>query len=257
MISFSENNFSSSQEAQEPELNNKILELEKENQELRQKLLLDEVTDEAKKRISNWVSNGFKIALSVLAIMGVTTVTALKSLYDNVEKSATQVGKEEAIKVANSQQLKDIVQNQAVIQVKEQITKKERVIIDQVVAQLMSDKEFQGRIQSTVITTVKDQQSFKNKSYYVVVGSDLKEQPLEYEKTQAQQNGFNIKACPTHNGTRNVLVITRGTTNTNFLLPLSDAIEIQKLAIAKVKLFKDNQAYILQQSEAFFNCPKS
>jgi hypothetical protein len=242
--------------AGESELAARIAELEKENQELQEKLTLNSLEEEIKDRIWKWVFDCGKIAIGVMAIIGVTTFFELHNIAKNVAEDLSIYQVEEEV----TNQVVDKLSNDKNIPKIAKILAEDASFIEKV----SQSPELQTRMKSiadekarNTITNAKSN-SLAQREYHVIVGSS--QEPRKELKPDLDQevkdNQFQGKICsPKLGNSRHALVIADKNNPKDLLLTWDESRQVLKRAL-EVPLFKNNQAYIVSKNDAFFDCSK-
>lgn len=261
------------------ELEKEISDLQKENQELIQKLLIENVTSEGIKKINSHlneiISIAQKIGTTLLVITGLVGVGGILGLYSAMEGKAKETV-ESYLKGNDNQAMKKMIDEKIVPEVVDSINKDPKKVgeITQKIAEIITSKqEFTNNLitQPKFINNLLGSQQFQaviqtlimsnNTSlspeikYYVVTGSSFTKNIVESDKEIARNVKLSSKICISNSQPPAYLMVVAPQENQDFQLDLNTAKKTLELANT-VPLFKQNGAYFIAiKDDLFFKCP--
>ena len=201
------------------ELEKEISDLQKENQELIQKLLIENVTSEVIKKVNSHlneiISIAQKIGTTLLVITGLVGVGGILGLYSAIEGKAKETV-ESYLKGNDNQAMKKMIDEKIVPEVVDSINKdpKKFVEITQKIAEILPSKQeftnnlieqpkfinnllgsqqFQAVIQTLIMST--NTSLSPETKYYVVTGSSFTKNIVESDKEIARNVKLSSKIC--------------------------------------------------------------
>lgn len=262
------------------ELEKEISDLQKENQELIQKLLIENVTSEGIKKINSHlneiISIAQKIGTTLLVITGLAGLGGFWGIYSAIEGKAKETV-ESYLKGNDNQAMKKMIDEKIVPEVVDSINKdpKKVVEITQKIAEILPSKEeftnnliaqpkfinnllgsqqFQAVIQTLIMST--NTSLSPETKYYVVTGSSFTKNIVESDKEIARNVKLSSKICTSKNSQPPAyLMVVAPQENQDFQLDLNTAKKTLELANT-VPLFKQNGAYFIAiKDDLFFKCP--
>jgi hypothetical protein len=262
------------------ELEKEISDLQKENQELIQKLLIENVTSEVIKKVNSHlneiISIAQKIGTTLLVITGLVGVGGILGLYSAIEGKAKETV-ESYLKGNDNQAMKKMIDEKIVPEVVDSINKdpKKFVEITQKIAEILPSKQeftnnlieqpkfinnllgsqqFQAVIQTLIMST--NTSLSPETKYYVVTGSSFTKNIVESDKEIARNVKLSSKICTSKNSQPPAyLMVVAPQENQDFQLDLNTAKKTLELANT-VPLFKQNGAYFIAiKDDLFFKCP--
>lgn len=262
------------------ELEKEISDLQKENQELIQKLLIENVTSEGIKKINSHlneiISIAQKIGTTLLVITGLAGLGGFWGLYSAMEGKAKETV-ESYLKGNNNEAMKKMIDEKIVPEVVDSINKdpKKVVEITQKIAEILPSKEeftdnliaepkfinnllgsqqFQAVIQTLIMST--NTSLSPETKYYVVTGSSFTRDDVERDEKEARNVKLSSKICSSKNPQQPAyLMVVAPPENQDFQLDLNTAKKTLELANT-VPLFKKNGAYFIAiKDDLFFKCP--
>lgn len=261
------------------ELEKEISDLQKENQELIQKLLIENVTSEVIKKVNSHlneiISIAQKIGTTLLVITGLVGVGGILGLYSAMEGKAKETV-ESYLKGNDNQAMKKMIDEKIVPEVVDSINKdpKKVVEITQKIAEILPSKEeftnnliaeprfinnllgsqqFQAVIQTLIMST--NTSLSPETKYYVVTGSSFTRDDVERDQEIARNVKLSSKICSSKNPQQPAyLMVVAPPENQDFQLDLNTAKKTLELANT-VPLFKQNGAYFIAiKDDLFFEC---
>ncbi|ELP57044.1 hypothetical protein D3800_07350 [Microcystis aeruginosa NIES-298] len=261
------------------ELEKEISDLQKENQELIQKLLIENVTSEVIKKVNSHlneiISIAQKIGTTLLVITGLVGVGGILGLYSAMEGKAKETV-ESYLKGNDNQAMKKMIDEKIVPEVVDSINKdpKKVVEITQKIAEILPSKEeftnnliaepkfinnllgsqqFQAVIQTLIMST--NTSLSPETKYYVVTGSSFTRDDVEEDQEIARNVKLSSKICSSKNPQQPAyLMVVAPPENQDFQLDLNTAKKTLELANT-VPLFKQNGAYFIAiKDDLFFQC---
>ncbi len=261
------------------ELEKEISDLQKENQELIQKLLIENVTSEGIKKINSHlneiISIAQKIGTTLLVITGLAGLGGFWGIYSAMEGKAKETV-ESYLKGNDNQAMKKMIDEKIVPEVVDSINKdpKKVVEITQKIAEILPSKEeftnnliaepkfinnllgsqqFQAVIQTLIMST--NTSLSPETKYYVVTGSSFTKNIVESDKEIARNVKLISKICSSKNSQPPAyLMVVAPQDNQDFQLDLNTAKKTLELANT-VPLFKQNGAYFIAiKDDLFFEC---
>jgi hypothetical protein len=261
------------------ELEKEISDLQKENQELIQKLLIENVTSEVIKKVNSHlneiISIAQKIGTTLLVITGLVGVGGILGLYSAIEGKAKETV-ESYLKGNDNQAMKKMIDEKIVPEVVDSINKdpKKFVEITQKIAEILPSKQeftnnlieqpkfinnllgsqqFQAVIQTLIMST--NTSLSPETKYYVVTGSSFTKNIVESDKEIARNVKLSSKICTSNSKPPAYLMVVAPQENQDFQLDLNTAKKTLELANT-VPLFKQNGAYFIAiKDDLFFKCP--
>lgn len=261
------------------ELEKEISDLQKENQELIQKLLIENVTSEGIKKINSHlneiISIAQKIGTTLLVITGLAGLGGFWGIYSAIEGKAKETV-ESYLKGNDNQAMKKMIDEKIVPEVVDSINKdpKKVVEITQKIAEILPSKEeftnnlieqpkfinnllgsqqFQAVIQTLIMST--NTSLSPETKYYVVTGSSFTKNIVESDKEIARNVKLSSKICTSNSKPPAYLMVVAPQENQDFQLDLNTAKKTLELANT-VPLFKQNGAYFIAiKDDLFFKCP--
>jgi hypothetical protein len=261
------------------ELEKEISDLQKENQELIQKLLIENVTSEVIKKVNSHlneiISIAQKIGTTLLVITGLVGVGGILGLYSAIEGKAKETV-ESYLKGNDNQAMKKMIDEKIVPEVVDSINKdpKKFVEITQKIAEILPSKQeftnnlieqpkfinnllgsqqFQAVIQTLIMST--NTSLSPEIKYYVVTGSSFTKNIVESDKEIARNVKLSSKICTSNSKPPAYLMVVAPQENQDFQLDLNTAKKTLELANT-VPLFKQNGAYFIAiKDDLFFKCP--
>lgn len=261
------------------ELEKEISDLQKENQELIQKLLIENVTSEVIKKVNSHlneiISIAQKIGTTLLVITGLVGVGGILGLYSAIEGKAKETV-ESYLKGNDNQAMKKMIDEKIVPEVVDSINKdpKKFVEITQKIAEILPSKQeftnnlitqpkfinnllgsqqFQAVIQTLIMST--NTSLSPETKYYVVTGSSFTKNIVESDKEIARNVKLSSKICTSNSKPPAYLMVVAPPENQDFQLDLNTAKKTLELANT-VSLFKKNGAYFIAiKDDLFFKCP--
>lgn len=261
------------------ELEKEISDLQKENQELIQKLLIENVTSEGIKKINSHlneiISIAQKIGTTLLVITGLAGLGGFWGIYSAMEGKAKETV-ESYLKGNNNEAMKKMIDEKIVPEVVDSINKdpKKVVEITQKIAEILPSKEeftnnliaepkfinnllgsqqFQAVIQTLIMST--NTSLSPETKYYVVTGSSFTKNIVESDKEIARNVKLSSKICSSNSQPPAYLMVVAPQDNQDFQLDLNTAKKTLELANT-VPLFKQNGAYFIAiKDDLFFKCP--
>ena len=201
------------------ELEKEISDLQKENQELIQKLLIENVTSEGIKKINSHlneiISIAQKIGTTLLVITGLAGLGGFWGIYSAMEGKAKETV-ESYLKGNDNQAMKKMIDEKIVPEVVDSINKdpKKVVEITQKIAEILPSKEeftnnliaepkfinnllgsqqFQAVIQTLIMSN--NTSLSPEIKYYVVTGSSFTKNIVESDKETARNVKLSSKIC--------------------------------------------------------------
>ncbi|MCA2719136.1 MULTISPECIES: hypothetical protein [Microcystis] len=261
------------------ELEKEISDLQKENQELIQKLLIENVTSEGIKKINSHlneiISIAQKIGTTLLVITGLAGLGGFWGIYSAIEGKAKETV-ESYLKGNDNQAMKKMIDEKIVPEVVDSINKdpKKVVEITQKIAEILPSKEeftnnliaepkfinnllgsqqFQAVIQTLIMST--NTSLSPETKYYVVTGSSFTRDDVEEDQEIARNVKLSSKICSSKNPQQPAyLMVVAPPENQDFQLDLNTAKKTLELANT-VPLFKQNGAYFIAiKDDLFFQC---
>lgn len=271
------------------ELEKEISDLQKENQELIQKLLIENVTSEGIKKINSHlneiISIAQKIGTTLLVITGLAGLGGFWGIYSAIEGKAKETvesylkgNNNEAMKtmidknivpevvgsiINNPKTAKEITQKVAeylptqpgfISNIAPEIAKNDifvKKLVPQLVQPLRNSQEFQAGIQTSIIMGPSTSPETK---YYVVTGSSFTKNIVESDKEIARNVKLSSKICISNSQPPAYLMVVAPQENQDFQLDLNTAKKTLELANT-VPLFKQNGAYFIAiKDDLFFEC---
>jgi hypothetical protein len=260
------------------ELEKEIADLQKENQELIQKLLIENVTSEVIKKVNSHlneiISIAQKIGTTLLVITGLVGVGGILGLYSAIEGKAKETV-ESYLKGNDNQAMKKMIDEKIVPEVVDSINKdpKKFVEITQKIAEILPSKQeftnnlieqpkfinnllgsqqFQAVIQTLIMST--NTSLSPETKYYVVTGSSFTKNIVESDKEIARNVKLSSKICTSNSKPPAYLMVVAPQENQDFQLDLNTAKKTLELANT-VPLFKQNGAYFIAiKDDLFFQC---
>lgn len=261
------------------ELEKEISDLQKENQELIQKLLIENVTSEGIKKINSHlneiISIAQKIGTTLLVITGLAGLGGFWGIYSAIEGKAKETV-ESYLKGNDNQAMKKMIDEKIVPEVVDSINKdpKKVVEITQKIAEILPSKEeftnnliaepkfinnllgsqqFQAVIQTLIMST--NTSLSPETKYYVVTGSSFTRDDVEEDQEIARNVKLSSKICSSKNPQQPAyLMVVAPQENQDFQLDLNTAKKTLELANT-VSLFKQNGAYFIAiKDDLFFQC---
>ena len=260
------------------ELEKEISDLQKENQELIQKLLIENVTSEVIKKVNSHlneiISIAQKIGTTLLVITGLVGVGGILGLYSAIEGKAKETV-ESYLKGNDNQAMKKMIDEKIVPEVVDSINKdpKKFVEITQKIAEILPSKQeftnnlieqpkfinnllgsqqFQAVIQTLIMST--NTSLSPETKYYVVTGSSFTKNIVESDKEIARNVKLSSKICTSNSKPPAYLMVVAPQENQDFQLDLNTAKKTLELANT-VPLFKQNGAYFIAiKDDLFFQC---
>lgn len=261
------------------ELEKEISDLQKENQELIQKLLIENVTSEVIKKVNSHlneiISIAQKIGTTLLVITGLAGLGGFWGIYSAIEGKAKETV-ESYLKGNDNQAMKKMIDEKIVPEVVDSINKdpKKVVEITQKIAEILPSKEeftnnlieqpkfinnllgsqqFQAVIQTLIMST--NTSLSPETKYYVVTGSSFTKNIVESDKEIARNVKLSSKICISNSQPPAYLMVVAPQENQDFQLDLNTAKKTLELANT-VPLFKQNGAYFIAiKDDLFFKCP--
>ncbi|MGL5033026.1 MAG: hypothetical protein ACRC6M_04395 [Microcystaceae cyanobacterium] len=231
-----------------------ILALEAENEALKQKIIINELTEEVKEKVSSWVGNVFAITLSLMVLFGFVTFAVL---YSVVQSEAKKTAEAEAQRTA--QVAVEAIKAQAINDIRKELTKEKTAVINRIAEsardEVTKDPLLLGRMYGIARDTAKNGQTLEKGGFFVVVGSAQTKAILAKDQKLAEKEGFKTLICPSKINDHYVLVLSQQ--KDKFSLPASQASKILQDAKSKIELFKQNQAFTLPEARAFFDCAQT
>lgn len=281
-----------SQEERILELEKKISNLQKENQELIQKLLIENATSEVIKKVNSYfaeiISVGRAIALPLLVITGLVGVGGIWGIYSAAQKEAKEKAKEtienyltdsknkkmdELIAEIAPQVINNIVENpkqleKIIEEISQTLTSKPEFInkltqsenfyqnlIPRIMPQILANPQFQAALQTSKIMPTNTSTSPETK-YYVVTGSSFIKKEVESDQKIARKFKLNSKVCISNSRPPAYVMVVALKNNQDFQLDLNTAKKTLEKANT-VDLFKRNGAYFIAiNDDLFFSCNK-
>ena len=270
------------------ELEKEISDLQKENQELIQKLLIENVTSEGIKKINSHlneiISIAQKIGTTLLVITGLAGLGGFWGIYSAASDAAKKTAEETVesyLKENDNQAMKKMIDEDIVPKVVDSINKDPKKVgeITQKIAEILPSKEeftnnliaqpkfinnllgsqqFQAVIQTLIMST--NTSLSPETKYYVVTGSSFTKNIVESDKEIARNVKLSSKICTSKNSQKNsqppaYLMVVAPPENPDFQLDLNTAKKTLELANT-VPLFKQNGAYFIAiKDDLFFKCP--
>lgn len=261
------------------ELEKEISDLQKENQELIQKLLIENVTSEGIKKINSHlneiISIAQKIGTTLLVITGLAGLGGFWGIYSAIEGKAKETV-ESYLKGNDNQAMKKMIDEKIVPEVVDSINKdpKKVVEITQKIAEILPSKEeftnnliaepkfinnllgsqqFQAVIQTLIMST--NTSLSPETKYYVVTGSSFTRDDVERDEKKARNVKLSSKICSSKNPQQPAyLMVVAPPENQDFQLDLNTAKKTLELANT-VSWFKQNGAYFIAiKDDLFFEC---
>lgn len=262
------------------ELEKEISDLQKENQELIQKLLIENVTSEVIKKVNSHlneiISIAQKIGTTLLVITGLVGVGGILGLYSAIEGKAKETV-ESYLKGNDNQAMKKMIDEKIVPEVVDSINKdpKKFVEITQKIAEILPSKQeftnnlieqpkfinnllgsqqFQAVIQTLIMST--NTSLSPETKYYVVTGSSFTKRDVESDKDEIAREKVQLssKICTSNSKPPAYLMVVAPQENQDFQLDLNTAKKTLELANT-VPLFKQNGAYFIAiKDDLFFQC---
>ena len=260
------------------ELEKEISDLQKENQELIQKLLIENVTSEGIKKINSHlneiISIAQKIGTTLLVITGLAGLGGFWGIYSAIEGKAKETV-ESYLKGNDNQAMKKMIDEKIVPEVVDSINKdpKKVVEITQKIAEIITSKQeftnnliaqpkfinnllgsqqFQAVIQTLIMST--NTSLSPETKYYVVTGSSFTKNIVESDKEIARNVKLSSKICTSNSKPPAYLMVVAPQENQDFQLDLNTAKKTLELANT-VPLFKQNGAYFIAiKDDLFFEC---
>lgn len=260
------------------ELEKEISDLQKENQELIQKLLIENVTSEVIKKVNSHlneiISIAQKIGTTLLVITGLVGVGGILGLYSAIEGKAKETV-ESYLKGNDNQAMKKMIDEKIVPEVVDSINKDPKKVgeITQKIAEIITSKQeftnnlitqpkfinnllgsqqFQAVIQTLIMST--NTSLSPEIKYYVVTGSSFTKNIVESDKEIARNVKLSSKICTSNSKPPAYLMVVAPQENQDFQLDLNTAKKTLELANT-VPLFKQNGAYFIAiKDDLFFQC---
>lgn len=260
------------------ELEKEISDLQKENQELIQKLLIENVTSEVIKKVNSHlneiISIAQKIGTTLLVITGLVGVGGILGLYSAIEGKAKETV-ESYLKGNDNQAMKKMIDEKIVPEVVDSINKDPKKVgeITQKIAEIITSKQeftnnlieqpkfinnllgsqqFQAVIQTLIMST--NTSLSPETKYYVVTGSSFTKNIVESDKEIARNVKLSSKICTSNSKPPAYLMVVAPQENQDFQLDLNTAKKTLELANT-VPLFKQNGAYFIAiKDDLFFQC---
>lgn len=260
------------------ELEKEISDLQKENQELIQKLLIENVTSEVIKKVNSHlneiISIAQKIGTTLLVITGLVGVGGILGLYSAMEGKAKETV-ESYLKGNDNQAMKKMIDEKIVPEVVDSINKDPKKVgeITQKIAEIITSKQeftnnlieqpkfinnllgsqqFQAVIQTLIMST--NTSLSPETKYYVVTGSSFTKNIVESDKETARNVKLSSKICTSNSKPPAYLMVVAPQENQDFQLDLNTAKKTLELANT-VPLFKQNGAYFIAiKDDLFFQC---
>jgi hypothetical protein len=272
------------------ELEKEISDLQKENQELIQKLLIENVTSEVIKKVNSHlneiISIAQKIGTTLLVITGLVGVGGILGLYSAMEGKAKETV-ESYLKGNNNEAMKTMIDKNIVPKVVDSIINDPKIakeitqkvaeylptqpgfisniapeiakndifvkkLVPQLVQPLRNSQEFQAGIQTSIIMGPGTSPETK---YYVVTGSSFTRDEVEPDEKEARNVKLSSKICTSNSKPPAYLMVVAPPENQDFQLDLNTAKKTLELANT-VPLFKQNGAYFIAiKDDLFFKCP--
>ena len=270
------------------ELEKEISDLQKENQELIQKLLIENVTSEGIKKINSHlneiISIAQKIGTTLLVITGLAGLGGFWGIYSAASDAAKKTAEETVesyLKENDNQAMKKMIDEDIVPKVVDSINKDPKKVgeITQKIAEILPSKEeftnnliaqpkfinnllgsqqFQAVIQTLIMST--NTSLSPETKYYVVTGSSFTKNIVESDKEIARNVKLSSKICTSKNSQKNsqppaYLMVVAPPENPDFQLDLNTAKKTLERANTDT-LFKQNGAYFIAiKDDLFFKCP--
>ncbi|MDB9545266.1 hypothetical protein PN472_19420 [Microcystis aeruginosa CS-1036] len=250
------------------ELEKKISDLQKENQELIQKLSIENVTSEGIKKINSHlneiISIAQKIGTMLLVITGLAGLGGLLGIYSAIEKQAKETVKNYLTDNEN-QKMEELMTKEIAPLVADDIVKDPEQfekIIQKIAEILPSQPEFTNnllgnpRFQATIQTFIKmPPNTSPETKYYVVTGSSFIKKDVETDQEKARRKvNLNSKICISNSQPPAYLMVVAPQNNQDFQLDLPTAKKTLEQANT-VPLFKQNGAYFIAiEDNLFFGC---
>ncbi len=273
------------------ELEKEISDLQKENQELIQKLLIENVTSEVIKKVNSHlneiISIAQKIGTTLLVITGLVGVGGILGLYSAMEGKAKETV-ESYLKGNNNEAMKTMIDKNIVPKVVDSIINDPKIakeitqkvaeylptqpgfisniapeiakndifvkkLVPQLVQPLRNSQEFQAGIQTSIIMGPSTSPETK---YYVVTGSSFTKRDVESDKDEIAREKVQLssKICISNSQPPAYLMVVAPQENQDFQLDLNTAKKTLELANT-VPLFKQNGAYFIAiKDDLFFEC---
>ena len=268
------------------ELEKEISDLQKENQELIQKLLIENVTSEGIKKINSYlneiISIAQKIGTTLLVITGLAGLGGFWGIYSAMEGKAKETV-ESYLKGNNNEAMKTMIDKNIVPKVVDSIINdpkiakeitqkvaeylptqpgfisniapeiaKNDIFVKKLVPQLRNSQEFQAGIQTSIIMGPGTSPETK---YYVVTGSSFTRDKVESDKEIARNVKLSSKICISNSQPPAYLMVVAPQDNQDFQLDLNTAKKTLERANTDT-LFKQNGAYFIAiKDDLFFKCP--
>lgn len=261
------------------ELEKEISDLQKENQELIQKLLIENVTSEVIKKINSHlneiISIAQKIGTTLLVITGLAGLGGFWGIYSAMEGKAKETV-ESYLKGNDNQAMKKMIDKNIVPKVVDSIINDPKIAkeITQKIAEILPSKQeftnnlieqpkfinnllgsqqFQAVIQTLIMST--NTSLSPEIKYYVVTGSSFTKNIVESDKEIARNVKLSSKICISNSQPPAYLMVVAPPENQDFQLDLNTAKKTLELANT-VPLFKQNGAYFIAiKDDLFFKCP--
>lgn len=261
------------------ELEKEISDLQKENQELIQKLLIENVTSEVIKKINSHlneiISIAQKIGTTLLVITGLAGLGGFWGIYSAMEGKAKETV-ESYLKGNDNQAMKKMIDKNIVPKVVDSIINDPKIAkeITQKIAEILPSKQeftnnlitqpkfinnllgsqqFQAVIQTLIMST--NTSLSPEIKYYVVTGSSFTKNIVESDKETARNVKLSSKICISNSQPPAYLMVVAPQENQDFQLDLNTAKKTLELANT-VPLFKQNGAYFIAiKDDLFFKCP--
>lgn len=261
------------------ELEKEISDLQKENQELIQKLLIENVTSEVIKKVNSHlneiISIAQKIGTTLLVITGLAGLGGFWGIYSAMEGKAKETV-ESYLKGNDNQAMKKMIDKNIVPKVVDSIINDPKIAkeITQKIAEILPSKQeftnnlitqpkfinnllgsqqFQAVIQTLIMST--NTSLSPEIKYYVVTGSSFTKNIVESDKETARNVKLSSKICISNSQPPAYLMVVAPQENQDFQLDLNTAKKTLELANT-VPLFKQNGAYFIAiKDDLFFKCP--
>lgn len=262
------------------ELEKEISDLQKENQELIQKLLIENVTSEVIKKINSHlneiISIAQKIGTTLLVITGLAGLGGFWGIYSAMEGKAKETV-ESYLKGNDNQAMKKMIDKNIVPKVVDSIINDPKIAkeITQKIAEILPSKQeftnnlitqpkfinnllvsqqFQAVIQTLIMST--NTSLSPEIKYYVVTGSSFTKNIVESDKETVRNVKLSSKIYTSKNSQPPAyLMVVAPQENQDFQLDLNTAKKTLELANT-VPLFKQNGAYFIAiKDDLFFKCP--
>ena len=265
------------------ELEKEISDLQKENQELIQKLLIENVTSEGIKKINSYlneiISIAQKIGTTLLVITGLAGLGGFWGIYSAASDAAKKTAEETVeiyLKENDNQAMKKMIDKDIVPEVVDSINKDPKKVgeITQKIAEIIPSKEeftnnliaqpkfinnllgsqqFQAVIQTLIMST--NTSLSPETKYYVVTGSSFTRDDVERDQEIARNVKLSSKICISNSQPPAYLMVVAPQDNQDFQLDLNTAKKTLERANTDT-LFKQNGAYFIAiKDDLFFKCP--